>query len=138
MTIFLKITLDNEENIREKPLTRPEEIAKLRNVLSTTKNSRRKEESSNAGFKTDKPYNAYGNQTEVEVLSVMHEKDLEILDLKNHILKYELEFKQIKDELKQKNEALKTKENAVEKLRQERDNFEKEIEYLKVFNNFFF
>ena len=111
-------------------MSRPEEIAKLRSMLSSSKNPKRKEE--NFAFKTEKPYSAYGNQTEVEVLSVMHEKDLEILDLKNHILKYELEFKQMKDELKQKNENLKNKENYLEKLKQEKESNEKEIEYLKV------
>ncbi len=62
----------------------------------------------------------------IEVLSHFHEKDLEIIDLKNKLTKNEISMRKNVDSL-EKNKA------EIEKLHKEKAMKDKEIDYLKVF-----
>lgn len=72
------------------------------------------------------------NKKDIEMLSNIHEKDLEIIELKNKITKYEIEAKSLEgsfNKILSMNEKYKQE---IVKLQQEKNLKDKEIEYIKV------
>lgn len=72
------------------------------------------------------------NKRDIEVLSNYHEKDMEIIELRNKISKYEIEAKSVDASLNKLSATIEKYKQEIGKLQQERGLKDKEIEYLKV------
>ena len=73
------------------------------------------------------------NKRDIEVLSNYHEKDMEIIELRNKISKYEIEAKSVDASLNKLFATIEKYKQEIGKLQQERGLKDKEIEYMKVF-----
>ena len=73
------------------------------------------------------------NKRDIEVLSNYHEKDMEIIELRNKISKYEIEAKSVDASLNKLSATIEKYKQEIGKLQQERGLKDKEIEYMKVF-----
>lgn len=72
------------------------------------------------------------NKKDIEMLSSIHEKDLEIIELKNRITKFEIESKSYESTTNRLNATNEKYKQEISKLQQEKILKDKEIEYLKV------
>ena len=130
---FTKIASDSSES----EILEPDAKENLSNYSNLTKNmeKQRKITSFDEKSRKNEDWMSGGNKNkrDIEMLSNIHEKDLEIIELKNNITKFEMEAKTTLKTLKKMTAMIEKYKIEVGKLIQDKGLKEKEIEYLKVF-----
>lgn len=152
LTEFQKIRQNELQNSRlsESQKTRPIDTQKTRinDQQFTRKSTIKREESEESSSSVESKENRsiYSNlkksgqkdlnrnKRDIEVLSNYHEKDMEIIELRNKISKYEIEAKSVDASLNKLSATIEKHKQEIGKLQQERGLKDKEIEYLKVLN----